>query len=76
MNKETICCPLCNAKLNPVGGFWTCPNDHRTWAGTEGLWQELIKTKQKLDLAIELLERHDDTALEKIADLDNQKDAA
>ena len=36
-----IKCPLCNAQLRPIGGFWDCPNDHREWAGTKELWQEL-----------------------------------
>ena len=40
MNKEMIC-PVCNAKLRPIGGFYTCSNDHREWAGTKELWQEL-----------------------------------
>lgn len=52
MNKDMIC-PVCNARLRPIGGFYDCPNDHRTWAGTKELWQELIKTKQKLDTVIE-----------------------
>lgn len=48
MNKETMCCPVCNARLRPIGGFWDCPNDHRTWAGTKELWQELIQSQQEL----------------------------
>ena len=51
MNKETMCCPVCNAKLRPIGGFWDCPNDHRTWAGTEELWQALIQSQKDLENA-------------------------
>lgn len=55
MNKATMFCPLCNAKLRPIGGFWDCPNDHREWVGTKDLWAEYIKTKQKLDIAMDAL---------------------
>lgn len=34
-------CPVCNARLKPIGGFYTCSNDHREWAGTKELWQSL-----------------------------------
>lgn len=51
MIKEPICCPLCNAKLRPIGGFWDCPNDHREWAGTKELWQALTQAKQDLENA-------------------------
>lgn len=45
-----IKCPICNARLRPIGGFYDCPNDHRTWAGTKELWQALIQSQQQLKM--------------------------
>ena len=74
MNKETICCPLCNARLRPIGGFWTCSNDHREWAGTKELWQALEIARRALEetktlakaMGVEIFVAGIDKALEQI----------
>lgn len=69
MNKETICCPLCNAKLRPIGGFLDCPNNHREWAGTKELWQELITAADRAERLLEIAERQNEILQDNFATL-------
>lgn len=73
MNKETICCPVCNARLRPIGGFYDCPNDHREWAGTRGLWQALIQSQKDLEIARKALEYVKDAGLFVFAKIEAEK---
>lgn len=54
MNKEMNCCPVCNARLSPIGGFLLCPK-HCKWAGTKELWQALIQSQKDLGIARQAL---------------------
>lgn len=43
-------CPVCNIPLNECGDLLCCPNDHCAWVGNKELWQELIRTKELLEI--------------------------
>ena len=49
-------CPVCNVLLDECGDLLYCPNDHCAWVGNKELWQELIRTKKQLEIAVEELE--------------------
>ena len=57
-------CPFCNSELHKdFDGYYTCYTDNcgcmkyggNGASGSESLWQTLIDTKKKLDIAIEVL---------------------
>ena len=53
-------CPFCQQELKEIelGECWflDCPKCH--WTGEEQLWQALIDTKKKLDIAVEALKEY------------------
>lgn len=62
-------CPYCNEELDKdMCGQVGCRNDHCKESmfliGTEELWQELIKTKQALDVAVDALNKCHETFTE------------
>lgn len=59
-------CPFCNKPLQPTlrqsDEYWCenydCPRTNIEWVGSQKLWQELIKTKQALDIAVDALKEN------------------
>lgn len=57
-------CPFCNNPLQPTlrqsDEYWCenydCVGTNIEWVGSKKLWEELIKTKQALDVAVKALE--------------------
>lgn len=48
-------CPLCQQELYYLGeDIYYCPN-HEKYMGSEELWQELIRTRKALDVAVDAL---------------------
>ena len=62
-------CPFCGKPLQPTHRIedeyfcenYDCPQTSITWIGTSSLWQALIDTKKKLDIAVDALKMIDDT---------------
>lgn len=58
-------CPFCNKQLQPTlrqsDEYWCenydCPGTSIEWVGSQKLWQELIRTRKALEIAIDALER-------------------
>lgn len=56
-------CPFCNKPLQPTlcqsDEYWCenydCPRTNIEWVGSQKLWQELIRTRKALDVAVEEL---------------------
>ena len=55
-------CPFCQQELkcwdephNAIYSNWSCPNCRRFAYGNKLIWQELIRTRKALDVAIERL---------------------
>lgn len=56
-------CPYCNKPLQPTlrqsDEYWCenydCSETNIKWVGSKELWQELTKTKQALDVAVDAL---------------------
>ena len=56
-------CPFCNKPLQPTlrqsDEYWCenydCPGTNIEWVGSQKLWQELIRTRKALDVAVDLL---------------------
>lgn len=46
-------CVKCNSDLERIGDFYTCTNPHCTLCGDKDMWQELIRTRGALDVAID-----------------------
>ena len=46
-------CVKCNTDLERIGDFYTCTNPHCTLCGDKDIWQELIRTRKALDVAID-----------------------
>ena len=62
-------CPFCQQKLGigSIDGKWlVCFNCHIT--GNDKLWQELIRTRKSLDIAINVLNRVKDVKYEEYID--------
>ena len=62
-------CPFCQQKLGigSIDGKWlVCFNCHIT--GNDKLWQELIRTRKALDIAINVLNRVKDVKYEEYID--------
>ena len=52
-------CPFCGQELiEDVGydGDYSCPNCKAPYFGSPELWQELIRTKKQLDVAVDALD--------------------
>ena len=48
-------CPFCQQELNYLAeDIYYCPN-HQKYMGSEELWQELIRTRKTLDVAIQYI---------------------
>ena len=53
-------CPFCNKPVHPTlrqsDEYWCenydCPRTNIEWVGSQKLWQELIRTRKALELAI------------------------
>ena len=45
-------CTKCNSDLEQIGDFFACTNPHCTLCGDKNMWQELIRTRKALELAI------------------------
>ena len=59
-------CPFCNSELDmDMCGECGCPNEQCQKSvfmfGSEELWQELIRTRKALDVAVDALNRIDET---------------
>lgn len=60
---ETLKCPFCNKPLQPTlrqsDEYWCenydCPRTNIEWVGSQKLWQELIRTRKALDIAVDAL---------------------
>ena len=58
-------CPFCNKQLQPTlcqsDEYWCenydCPRTSIEWTGSQKLWQELIRTRKALDVALDWLEQ-------------------
>ena len=53
-------CPFCQQELQEDVGYdgdYSCPNCSEPYFGSPELWQELIRTRKALDVAIERLEQ-------------------
>lgn len=58
-------CPFCNKPLQPTlrlsDEYWCenydCPRTSIKWTGSQKLWQELIRTRKALDVAMAGLEK-------------------
>ena len=56
-------CPFCNKPLQPTlrqsDEYWCenydCPRTNIEWVGSQKLWQELIRTRKALDVAVDAL---------------------
>lgn len=48
-------CVKCNSDLERIGDFYTCTNPHCTLCGDKDMWQELIRTRKALDIAVDAL---------------------
>ena len=56
-------CPYCNKPLQPTlrqsDEYWCenydCPGTNIEWVGSQKLWQELIRTRKALDIALDCL---------------------
>lgn len=48
-------CPFCQQEVDYLAeDIYCCPN-HQKYMGTEELWQELIRTRRTLDIAVDAL---------------------
>lgn len=63
MNNKLIC-PFCQQELkcwdepqDTIYSNWSCPNCRRFAYGNKLIWQELIRTRKALDVAVDGLER-------------------
>ena len=57
-------CPFCQQELkcwdephNAIYSNWSCPNCRRFAYGNKLIWQELIRTRNALDIAVDVLTR-------------------
>ena len=58
-----IKCPFCNKPLQPTlrqsDEYWCenydCPRTNIEWVGSQKLWQELIRTRKALEMALDWL---------------------
>ena len=56
-------CPFCNKTLQPTlrqsDEYWCenydCPRTNIEWVGSQKLWQELIRTRKALDVAVDAI---------------------
>lgn len=71
-------CPFCNKPLQPTlrqsDEYWCenydCPRTNIKWVGSQKLWQELIRTRKALDVAVDVLKDfsiHPDNSVKKYA---------
>lgn len=57
-------CPFCNQELREDIGYdgdYSCPNCSEPYFGSPELWQELIRTRKALDVAVDVLKEIDET---------------
>ena len=64
---KKLLCPFCNKKLEPIGtsgqfqcGTWGCDASFN-FIATRDVWEYIDRTKKKLDIAVEVLKKIDDT---------------
>jgi uncharacterized Zn finger protein (UPF0148 family) len=53
-----IKCPFCQQKLQEDVGYdgdYSCPNCRQPYFGSPELWQELIRTRKALDVAVDAI---------------------
>ena len=51
-------CPFCQQELKNISRVWFCPNDNckaTSWDMCDDAWQELIRTRKALDVAVDAL---------------------
>lgn len=57
-------CPFCQQELQEDVGYdgdYSCPNCKEPYFGSPELWQELIRTRKALDVAVDALKWIDET---------------
>ena len=55
-------CPFCQQELQEDVGYdgdYSCPNCEEPYFGSPELWQELIRTRKALDVAVDALNKID-----------------
>lgn len=63
-------CPFCNKPLQPTlrlsDEYWCenydCPRTSIKWTGSQKLWQELIRTRKALEIAVVALNKYTDAS--------------
>lgn len=58
MIMNDIKCPFCQQELQEDVGYdgdYSCPNCRQPYFGSPELWQELIRTRKALDVAVDAL---------------------
>lgn len=57
-------CPICGQELKNINFMWFCENESckaYDWTMEESAWQELIRTRNALDVAVDALKRIEST---------------
>jgi len=58
MENNKLICPFCQQELQEDVGYdgdYSCPNCKEPYFGSPELWQELIRTRKALDIAVDAL---------------------
>ena len=64
-------CPICGQELKNINFIWFCENEScraYDWTMEESAWQELIRTRKALDVAVKGLKHMRGTCLSYAAD--------
>ena len=58
-------CPFCGHELQEDVGYdgdYSCPNCGQPYFGSPELWQELIRTRKALEIAVDALKKYTDAS--------------
>ena len=58
MTENKLICPFCQQELKNISKMWFCQNENckaAVWTMEETAWQELIRTRKALDIAVDAL---------------------